>query len=144
MFRVLFTVVAFSASLSAFTSVRPPDARGPRPCGGLIDVKADTSMPADGPFAKAHLRWLGGKGPRYPVSLRNAREDGEVVATYVVDTLGHVMRNTAQITAESDRAFGQAVCTFLASATVVPVTIDSRKRTVRVLDAHFKFRIGQP
>ena len=144
MFRVLFTAMAFSAAVSASTAFRAHDPRVPRPCGELIDVTADTTTAADGPFAKAYLRWRVGTGPRYPASLRNGHPDGEVVATYVVDTLGHVMRNTAQITAESNRAFGQAVCTFLANATVIPVTLDGRKRTMRVLDAHFKFRFGEP
>lgn len=141
MFRVLFATMTFTAVLSAFPRVGPPDPRIPRPCAGLVDVKADTTTLADAPFAKAQLRPLGGKGPRYPVLQRNAREDGEAVATYVVDTLGRVMRNTAQITAESDRAFGESVCAFLASAKFVPVTIDGRKWTMRVLDQHFKFRV---
>lgn len=134
-------MMTFSATLSAFPRGSPQDPRIPRPCVGLIDAKADTTTLADAPFAKAQLRPLGGKGPRYPASLRNAREEGDAVATYVVDTLGHVMRNTAQITAESDRAFGESVCTFLASAKFVPVTIDGRKWTMRVLDQHFKFRL---
>ena len=144
MSRVLFTLVALSASLSAFPNVRPRAHFLPRPCQGFTEVSADTTTPADGPLAKAHLRWLGGSGPGYPASLRNAAVDGDVVATYVVDTLGHVMRNTALITTESNRAFGQAVCEFLNRARLAPVTIDGRKRSMRVLDAHFKFSFGKP
>lgn len=141
MLRVLSTMTAFTVALSAFTHVDARNPRTPRPCAGLIDVHADTTTLADAPFAKAQLRPVGGRGPRYPVHLRNAREPGDVVATYVVDTLGHVMRNTAQITSESDRAFGASVCTFLATARFLPVTIDGRKLTMRVIDQHFKFRV---
>jgi TonB family protein len=134
-------MMAFTAALSASTRDDPRDRRTRRPCAELIDVHADTTTLADSPFAKAQLRPLDGKGPRYPVHLRNAREEGDVVATYIIDTLGHVMRSTAEITAESDRAFGESVCTFLASAKFVPIPIGGRKRTVRILDQHFKFRI---
>lgn len=134
-------MTAFTVVLSAFTHTESRALPTPRPCTASIDMQADTTTLANAPFAKAHLRPLGGQGPRYPVELRNARQQGEVVATYVIDTLGHVVRNTTQITSESDRAFGTSVCTFLARARFEPVTVDGRKLTMRVLDQHFKFQI---
>jgi TonB family protein len=48
--------------------------------------------------------------PRYPIELRNAGTEGNVVVTFVVDTAGRVDGRSARITASTHAGFSAAVC----------------------------------
>ena len=48
--------------------------------------------------------------PHYPDELRRAGIGGTVVASFVVDTTGHVDARSAQVTSSTDPQFSRAVC----------------------------------
>jgi TonB family protein len=112
-----------------------------RPCRTLVAVTADTTVDRDSDRASPLLGWIPGRGPAYPQELQGLRH-GEVVATYVVDTTGRVVRASAEIISESDVGFGRSVCAFLDRAKFKPASVSGRKLSVRVLAATFQFDFG--
>jgi len=48
--------------------------------------------------------------PHYPDNLRNAGIEGTVVASFVVDTTGHVDARSVRVTSSTDPQFSRAVC----------------------------------
>ena len=90
------------------------------------------------------LRPLVRTGPEYPKALRNAHTEGRVHVSFVLDTSGRIVKNSAQVTVESDRAFGQSVCQFLAKAKYAPVTMGGRTLTTRFTNVRFVFSLGRP
>ncbi len=138
--------VTFVLSLAVVTAATP---RGPtpRPCEReLMSFVADTtlsntqlmqSFKAGKPFITAVSK----STPEYPRALREAHKEGRVVSTFVVDTTGRVIMNTAEIRSETDPDFGRAVCEFLAHAKFSKVIIDGRTRSVRITDVEFGFTL---
>ena len=118
----------------------PRPASPPRGCTSLSAVEADTtiSMYTTEPSPLLHARST--VGPRYPIALRDQRVPGDVRATFVVDTLGRVIRGSSGILEESDRAFGQSVCDFLRVAEFEPIVVAGKRLTVRVVGVRFLFR----
>ena len=121
-----------------------PSAQPPRACRGNVVVQADTTVARLDAATESLLQWtLSSGGPEYPAELRSARQEGEVMARFVVDTTGRVVIGTATIITESHRGFGQSVCQFLARARFQPVPVGGRKRSVAVTAAPFRFSLGQ-
>jgi len=48
--------------------------------------------------------------PHYPDRLRNAGIEGTVVASFLVDTTGHVDARSVRVTSSTDPQFSRAVC----------------------------------
>lgn len=113
-----------------------------RPCRTLVAVGADTTVDWTSARDRVLLQGIRVPGPDYPPDLRRVGH-GEVVATFVVDTTGRVVRKSAEIIAESDIGFGRSVCEFLNRAKFEPAIVNGRKLSVRVLAAPFKFTFGQ-
>jgi TonB family protein len=107
-------------------------------------VVPDTTIDASNGGARGVLQLRVRYGPAYPVPQRNAGQEGQVRVSFVIDTLGRVVRGTAEITEESARAFGQSVCVFLRSAKYAPIVLAGRPRTVWIVNQNFGFRLGAP
>jgi len=130
--------------------VQPPaqarPLKSPRLCTRATEasVAVDTTLNLEGGSTNGFLQYDGQGGPRYPVALRNAGTQGEVRASFTVDTMGQIVRGSAAVVAESDHGFSQAVCEFLSTARFVPMASDGKRLTVRVTNHRFMFTIGQP
>ena len=131
----MFRLVLLTSGVLVFT---PPEV-SPRPCTSLSVVEVDTTVDvsATGPSRLLHQRSSG--GPRYPIDLRNQRVQGEVRASFVVDTLGRVARGSSGILEESHHAFGQSVCEFLRNAEFEPVVVGGKRVSVRFVGMRFMF-----
>lgn len=108
----------------------------------MVAVTADTTVEQTGARDNPLPVWISNHGLAYPPNLR-ALGRGEVVATYVVDTTGRIVRGSTEIISESDIGFGRSVCTFLDGAKFKPAIVNGRKLSVRVLAAPFHFKFGQ-
>ena len=139
--RMLYAVAAVLvvADRDVAAQVRPVDP--PRPCAGASAVlpAVDTTVDVGGGKPPTWLRQVASGGPRYPIEQRNARMQGDVRVSFVVDTTGKIIRGTAEVVAESHRAFSQSVCEFLRSARFAPVVLDGQPRIVRVTNQRFLF-----
>jgi len=129
------------ASLIAGSSDGRDESLG-RPCGRRVPVTADTIVDRAGVGDSPLLRWVVVGGPAYPADLRRLGH-GEVMATFVVDTTGRIVRGSAEILSESDVGFGRSVCAFLSRAKFTPAVVDGRKLNVRVSAAPYVFKFGQ-
>lgn len=108
-----------------------------------MQVQADTTVSRVGPETATLLQYAANvQGPEFPAELRSLRE-GNVVAKFVVDTNGRVIDGTVHIVSESNRGFGQSVCTFLRRARFRTDAVDGSQRTVAVLAAPFLFSFGR-
>ena len=132
----MFRFVLLASGMLPFS---PPGA-APRACSSrLAVVEVDTTVDAATMNPSQFLRPRSAGGPRYPTDLRDQRVQGDVRATFVVDTLGRVVRGSSGILEESHPAFGQAVCTFLNTAAFAPVVIDGKRVAVRIVGMRFAF-----
>ena len=133
-------VLAVISLVSEAATVNARDV--PRPCGVFTVIATDTTLDiSDQASLKLYHPIVDG-GPQYPTELRNQHIEGQVRVSFVLDTLGHVIRNSAQITDESDPAFGRSVCEFLTRAKFVPISVSGRLLTASIVNAPFKFTIG--
>jgi len=139
--RMLYAVAAVLgvADRDVAAQVRPVDP--PRPCAGASAVlpAVDTTVDVGGGKPPTWLRQVANGGPQYPIEQRNARMQGEVRVSYAVDTTGKIIRGTAEVVAESHRAFSQSVCEFLRTARFAPVVLDGKPQIVRVTNHRFLF-----
>lgn len=69
----------------------------------------------------------GSQGPRYPDILRSAGVEGEVLATFVVDTTGRVERATFKVLKKSHDLFEIAVRNALPGMRFLPAEVGGRK-----------------
>jgi protein TonB len=69
----------------------------------------------------------GSAGPRYPDILRSGGVEGEVVATFEVDTLGRVVISSFRVVRSSHALFEQAVRSSLPNMRFLPAEIQGRK-----------------
>jgi periplasmic protein TonB len=74
---------------------------------------------------------LGNKGPIYPRELRDAGTQGEVLAQFVIDTLGRAEMPTFKILRSSHGAFSESVKEAVAAMRFTPAELHGRK--VRML-----------
>lgn len=139
--RMLYAVAAvlLGAGRDVEAQLRPVDP--PRPCSGASAVlpAVDTTIDVGGGKPPIWLRPVSSGGPLYPIEQRNARMHGEVRVSFVVDTTGKIIRGTAEVVAESHRAFGQSVCEYMRRARFAPVVLDGQPRIVRVTNQRFLF-----
>lgn len=74
--------------------------------------------------------------------MRSWYVEGRAVASFVVDTLGVVVPESAIITSESQPAFGNAVCSWLRQqARFEPFVVNGRKYTVRIANYPVDFTL---
>ena len=116
----------------------------PRACRDSVGVVADASVDQVGPPGSDSLVRLlpRFRGPAFPPELRSLRQ-GSVVARFVVDSSGRVLKGTVVILSESDRGFGRSVCQFLEQQARFEVRpMDGKKGRVEVRRASYAFSIG--
>jgi TonB family protein len=145
--RSLLLIIAGSICACAVAAKEPaaePQTFGARSCdpqaaGALVasGVQADTVM-FQSDIGKS-LRYADQPSLRYPDELRSRAPEGEARASFVIDTTGRVQTGSAEILAETHRAFGDEVCRFLQRATFMPVAPHGKKLTIRVWSQRFAF-----
>jgi TonB family protein len=86
------------------------------------------------------VAWPGSVSPRYPATLRNAGVQGDVLAQFVVDTVGWVMPGTLRILRSSDTLFAQAVHTVIDSLRFTPARRAGRP-VFQLVQQPFQFRV---
>ena len=136
-------VLALATLACAQATVEPRLTPVKRPCDGVVDYPADTIVDFRGQQPAVGPRPFSNTSPRYPVDLRNRGVQGSAHATWVVDTTGAVVRGTAIIESETDKAFGTAVCAWLAGgARFEPfVAQGGRRITVRITNYPVDFTL---
>jgi TonB family protein len=139
---LLTALVAGVAACTPPVTIGGVPLRG-RPCGDVVDYPTDTTIDAEDPPKEKGPRQLSYSGPQYPSEMRRQSIEGTARVSFVIDTTGHVPRGTVFITAESDLAFGSAVCTWLARRDhyFEPLEVNGRKYAVRVLNMPVEFSL---
>ncbi len=141
----MLRITVFAAIVGLVSGAAPIKARQlPRPCDTYTQVVVDTVLDVSDPESRKLVRPIVNGGPAYPKEMRNSGIEGSVRMSFVLDTLGRIIRHTAQITEESDHAFGRSVCEFLGYAKFVPVSVGGRTLTTRLTNMPFKFMLGSP
>lgn len=83
--------------------------------------------------------------PRYPESMRKSGIQGEVLAQFVVDTLGHADMSTFKVLRSTAPEFTTAVRLTLPQISFEPAELQNRKvRQVVQMPFHFCFNGGSP
>jgi outer membrane biosynthesis protein TonB len=128
-----------AATIPHVTSVAPS---GPgRSCDGVSPVAADTILDSKDPLLR-NVQPTGSRlTPRYPVDMREAGISGEVIASFVVDTIGNVPRGGAWIHSETRTSFGDAVCGHLKTLRFSPLVVNGKPVSVRVTNWPTSFDI---
>ena len=83
--------------------------------------------------------------PRYPESMRKSGIQGEVLAQFVVDTLGHADMSTFKVLRSTATEFSNAVRVALPLMSFVPAELQNRKvRQIVQMPFNFCFNGGPP
>lgn len=105
----------------------------------------ETSAPAGAPWSDATVdeppRPVREMVPRYPESLRAAGIEGEVVATFVIDTTGRARPETLRIIRATHDQFASAVTVTLRDARFAPGRVDGRA-VPTLVQRSFRFTIA--
>lgn len=88
-----------------------------------IQRESDTRPYADVDVDSALLLQRGSSGILYPQARREAMEGGSLFAIFVVDTMGHVERNTVRLFSGTHADFTKAVDEWMSKAWFRPPTI---------------------
>jgi protein TonB len=86
------------------------------------------------------VAWPGSAFPRYPATLRDARVEGDVLAQFVVDTVGWVVPGTLRILRSSDTLFTQSVHSVIDSLRFTPARRGGRP-VFQLVQQPFQFRL---
>lgn len=141
------TTIALSVACATTQYVADSVDRGGRSC----DERATRALVGSGfkpdtviigrPDAWPGFKRVSGPPPRYPDELRRQNIQGEVRSSYVIDTIGHVVPGSIIITFETERQFGDAVCTFIKESRFAPMTMNGVAKTVRIVDQPTTFSL---
>lgn len=88
----------------------------------------------------AATRYTWSAAPAYPMDMLNAHKEGEVVARYVVDTLGYADTLSFEVVTSSNRAFTRAVRAALPDMRFSPAQWNGQK-VRQLVEQKFAFRI---
>ena len=77
----------------------------------------------------------------YPLHLRERGEEGEVIAHFVIDSTGRVVRRTVQIARTSNSGFAEVVRSYLAKVQFEPARLAHRPVCALVRDWPFRFTL---
>jgi hypothetical protein len=105
---------AIAAALTLVACEAPVPAEVAPPRAAVAGRPAPTFVPPNHTFFEFQVEQPvvqapGSRGPRYPTILRQAGVEGEVLAQFIVDTLGHAQVGTLKILRTSHDLFGAAV-----------------------------------
>jgi periplasmic protein TonB len=84
----------------------------------------------------------GGAQPRYPDILRQAGVEGEVLAQFVVDTMGRAEMNSYKVLKTTHELFGNAVKSALPGMKFIPAEVGGRK-VRQLVQQPFTFAIAK-
>jgi TonB family protein len=140
-FSLLQAVACASAPRS--TTVDLPPAVPYRCDGGAPDDSAFATLPIvrDLDALQPQQNDVVTQMPRYPVELRNRGVQGEVRASFTVDSTGRVPPWSIVIESTTHSAFAQAVCDAIPRMTFAPVTAGGRPVPMRVRGMPFSFSL---
>lgn len=102
-------------------------APGGRENGPVVATASDNHVFYESEVEKPVMSAPGSPAPRYPELLKSAGVEGEVVATFVVDTLGRADASTLKFLKSTNELFGAAVRTALPSMRFLPAEVGGRK-----------------
>jgi len=85
---------------------------------------------------------LGNAAPNYPSMLQSQNVSGQVMAQFVVDTLGHVETGTFKVIESSHELFTQAVRQVLPRLRFAPAEVGGRK-VKQLVQQPFVFSLGK-
>jgi protein TonB len=108
------------------------DWTGKGPPGGRANGTANVTTPGNQIYAESQVEKpvmaiQGSASPRYPEVLKAAGVQGEVVATFVVDTTGRADPASFKVVTATNDLFGAAVRTALPGMRFLPAEIGGRK-----------------
>jgi len=83
----------------------------------------------------------GQRSPRYPDDLRNARVQGQVIARFVVDTLGHFVDGSFSVLPGTDQRFVSAVLDALRAFTFFPAQLPNGRKVNQYDHMPFQFSL---
>jgi protein TonB len=135
-FQTLTAPVNIPDVLPEIDLTRPPTndrdwlgvgAPGGRDSGKVVTAHADTHIFYESEVEKPVMGAPGSPAPRYPELLKSAGVEGEVVASFVVDTLGRADASTLKLLKSTNELFGAAVRTALPSMRFLPAEVGGRK-----------------
>jgi TonB family protein len=138
----LLEVTACASSPRATTVDLPPAV--PYRCdGGAPDDSAFAMLPIVRDLDALQPQQNDGisRMPRYPVELRNRGVQGEVHASFTVDSTGRVPPWSIVIESTTHGAFAQAVCDAIPRMTFTPVTAGGQPVPARVRGMPFSFSL---
>ena len=84
----------------------------------------------------------GNSAPRYPDLLRDAKVEGEVLAQFVVDTLGHPDMDTFKVLKSSHDLFTQTVMSSLPNMSFYPALVGGRP-VKQLIQMPFQFNLSK-
>ena len=88
----------------------------------------------------AAVRYAWSAAPAYPVDMLRAHMEGEVIARYVVDTLGHADTSSFEVVSSTHRAFVNAVKAALPDMRFSPAQWNGQK-VRQLVEQRFAFKI---
>jgi TonB family protein len=79
----------------------------------------------------------------YPLHLRERGQEGEVIAHFVIDSAGRVVRPTVQIARSTNSGFTEVVRSYLEKVEFEPARLDRRPVCALVRDWPFRFSLAR-
>lgn len=114
-------VLAFACSLQSDTPTGPKPSASKSPTA-VNDKQTYFEFQVEKPVAPVN----GNPSPRYPDALRTANIEGDVIAQFVADTLGHPDMGTFKVLKSSDPLFTEAVRSSLPNMRFSPALVGNR------------------
>lgn len=102
-------------------------AAGGRDSSIVVKVHDGTQVYFESQVEKPAMSLAGSPAPRYPELLKAAGVEGEVIASFVVDTTGRADLSSFKILKSTNELFGAAVRTALPSMRFLPAEVGGKK-----------------
>jgi protein TonB len=102
-------------------------APGGRDSGTVVTAPQPNHVFYESEVEKPVMSAPGSPAPRYPELLKSAGVEGEVIASFVVDTAGRADLTSFRILKSSNELFGAAVRTALPSMRFLPAEVGGRR-----------------
>jgi protein TonB len=107
-----------------FSGVGAPSGRAN---GVIVAAPGDNHVFYESEVEKPVMGAPGSQAPRYPELLKGAGVEGEVIASFVVDTTGRADPSTLKILKSTNELFGAAVRAALPAMRFLPAEVGGRK-----------------
>jgi TonB family protein len=141
--RIVSLVATALAAVAVACSVHAPDrALGPSSSSPTSIAGGKSAVYFEFQIEKPATPMPGNAGPRYPDELREAKVEGEVLAQFVVDTLGRPEMTTYKVLKSSDDRFTQSVRGALGVMRFYPAEVGGRK-VKQLIQMPFQFSLSK-